>query len=217
MVLGDVPANYEHQKQKAEEVRVEDGSRERLSTDSFLLASNVNTPKSGEKMNTAVTNIGAVDSMDLPQGWTKGKEVSGIAGLGSASSFNAPSNKEIEMTLFDRGTRYSANAAAFHEILSKPPHVLTPKELESLGAILGTYGDSRAFKMSACKTESINGKNVIVIEGNWKEVNHDSYSILANPDGKGETVQEIYFKAPHNDYGAYLNSAKQSMKAIRWK
>lgn len=217
MVFGDVPANYDQAKQKSEEVRVENNSRERLSTDSFLIASNVNTPTNGEKMTTAISNIGSVDHMDLPNGWTKGKEVSGIAGMGSASTFNSPSSKEVEITLFDRGSRFAGNAAAFHQVLSKPPHVLSPKELESLGPILGNYGDDRAFKMASCKTETINGKNVIVIEGNWKEVNHDSYSIIANPDGKGETVQEIYFKAPHQDYGAYLNSAKQSMKTIRWK
>lgn len=164
-----------------------------------------------------ILNIGAVDRMVLPGGWVKGAEQTQIAGQGKSSQFLASGKKDVELTVFDRGRKYQSNASAFKEILEKAPHVLSPKELESLGGILGNYNDARAFKMTACRTEDINGKNVVVIEGIWNTVGHKSYSILANPDGKGETVQEIYYKAPSSEFQAYFNPAMQAIKSIRWK
>ena len=220
MAFADIPAKYDFVQQNTEQIRVEasQSARDRLSTDSFNLLASELTKKTGERMVvTGLSNLGAVEQMNLPAGWTQGEEKTGIAGQGSSKQFLAPGSKDVEITAFDRGRRYSSNAAAFQDILGKAPHVLSPKELESISTILGNYSDSRAFKMSACKTEDLNGKRVVVIEGTWNAVGHESYSVLANPDGKGETVQEIYFKAPAGEYKSHLNSAMQAIKSIRWK
>ena len=170
-----------------------------------------------EKMTPDILNIGAVDEMKLPTGWLKGAEKQKIGGLGTSKQFLAPDKSDVEITFFDRGTRYKANADAFKSMLDKAPHIVSPAELQSISTILGNYNDSRAFQMNSCKTESINGKNVLVIEGQWKATGHKSYSVIANPDGKGESVQEIYFKAPATEYANQLGAAQQSFKTIKWK
>ena len=220
MVLGDLPARYEPSFQftnVAEHARVETDARDRLSADALFLVAHESTRKSGEKMIQDVLNIGAVDKMALPTGWVKGAEQNHVGGQGSTSQFLAPGKSDVEITFFDRGFRYHSNGAAFREVLKKPPHVLSPQELKDLGSILGNYSDPRAFTMSACRTEDINGKRVVVIEGKWNAEGHQSYSLLTDPEGKGETVQEIYYKAPAADYKTYLQPALQAMKSIRWK
>lgn len=220
MAFGDIPASYDFfQQQAREQVQVEasQSARDRLSVDSFYLLAGDLTKRTGERMTTGISNLGAVDKMSLPAGWTPGEEKTGIAGQGSSRQFLAPGAKDVELTVFERGRRYSSNAAAFRDLLDKPAHVLSPKELESISTILGNYSDPRAFTMNACRTEDIGGKRVLVLEGSWNAVGHDSYSVLANPDGNGETVQEIYYKAPAADYKAHVNEAMQAIRSIRWK
>lgn len=168
-------------------------------------------------MDVDVTNVGAVDRLTLPAGWVAGKETNNIGGLGRSQQYTAPGTENVELTLFDRGRRYNSNAAAFKDVLSKPAHDLTAAEQKSLGSILGNYEDTRAFKMSSCKTEDLNGKCVLVIEGTWNVNGHRSHSVLVSPDGTGSTVQEIFYKAPQDQYEKHLPSVQSSMKSIRWK
>ncbi|MBX9568011.1 MAG: hypothetical protein K2X77_03910 [Candidatus Obscuribacterales bacterium] len=227
MIFGE-PMQFDAQPKTMEQLRVDAAaeSRSLLSVDAALyIVARESGEKNkvfsakpgGEKMTPDILNIGAIDEMKLPTGWTKGAEKQNIAGQGTSKQFLAPGKNDVEITVFDRGRRYSANANAFKSVLDKAPHVISPFELQSISTVLGNYNDARAFEMSSCKTENINGKNVLVIEGTWKANGHKSYSVIANPDGKGETVQEIYFKAPEPEYKAQANSAIQSIKSIRWK
>ncbi len=217
MGIGDLPANYEAHTKVSEYRSIEDDSRDRLSVDALYLLAEGRSRKTGEKMKAEIENVGAIDQMKLPAGFVKGAEQDGIAGSGSTKQYLAAANKDVEITLFNHGRRYSSNAEAFKELLAKPPHVLSPAELKSLSTLLGNYADVRAFKMTSCSTQELNGKHVLVIEGKWNANGHESYSLLVNPDGEGETVQEIYFKAPANEYKANLHAAQDAMKSIRWK
>lgn len=221
MGFTDLPAHYEFPKHANEDVRMErsagDEARERLSIDSIYLLANNSAKKSKEAMNINIENIGALDSMTLPNGWSQGEEKSQIGGLGNSRQFTTAGNKDIELTIFDRGRRYESNSAAFKSILTSAPHSLSDSEKESLGAILGNYNDSRVFAMTDCKTQDLNGKRVLVIAGKWSAAEHESYSILVNPDGEGSNVQEIYFKAPTKQYKLYLPQAMQSINSIKWK
>lgn len=217
MGLAELPAQYEYTKSKSEEIRMEQSAGKKLSLDSIYLLANKPDNSKHDLMSTDIENLGAVEKMKLPAGWSKGEQRSGIGGLGHSQQFLLSDSKDTELTVFERGRRYESNASAFKSILAQPPHTLSAAEKEALGPILGNYGDPRAFAMASCKTEDLNGKKVLLIEGSWQELGHRSYSLINNPDGEGQTVQEIFFKAPAKKYELYLPLAKQSIKSIQWK
>lgn len=210
----DLPPVYDWQPQ--EQINhVDNSAKDRLSVDAlYLLASD---PVRKKEAMSQVLNQGAVDKLNLPNGWEKGSEKHGIAGTGSSITYNVGGKADVELTFFDRGRNYPANAGAYKDIVGKAPHELTPAEIQSLGAILGHQGDPRVFKMSSCRTEELNGKHVLVVEGVWNAVGHESLSVLVSPDGSGQTIQEIYFKAPPAEYKQYLPAASDALKSIRWK
>lgn len=226
METGDFPPMYDRP------IRVETTVEARPTTATFsvdalnLLASDSRSTRErliaerlqgANKMDLDVSNVGAVEKLTLPAGWVTGKEVSGIGGLGRSQQYLAPGCTDVELTFFDRGRRYNSNAKAFNDVLTKPAHTLSAEEQKSLGSILGNYEDARAFKIESCKTEDLNGKRVLVIDGVWNVNGHRSHSILVSPDGTGSTVQEVFFKAPPADYTKNLTAVLAALKTVRWK
>lgn len=186
---------------------------DRLRDEAFLVPhSNTNSTHSER-----VQNDGAIEELNLPPGWHKANEQEQIAGLGSASTFHKDKAGDSEFVIFNRNQRYDNDANAFKKVLEKEPHTLSAAEKESMPAILNMYGDPRAFNMHECKTENVNGKSVLIIEGEWTANKNKSLTMLANPDGSGKTVQEIVFKAPSGVYDAEYAKVDKSMKSVQWK
>lgn len=227
METGDFPPMYDRPIRVETRVEARPTTADAFSVDALkLLASDSRSTRERQiaerlqganKMDLDVSNVGAVDKLTLPTGWAAGKEINGIGGLGRSQQYLAPGSTDVELTFFDRGRRYNSNAAAFNEVLTKPAHALSADEQKSLGSILGNYEDARAFKMESCKTEDLNGKRVLVIQGTWNATAHRSHSVLVSPDGSGSTVQEVFYKAPAADYNKHLPAIQSALKTIRWK
>jgi hypothetical protein len=163
---------------------------------------------------------GQINKMDLPPGWVAGEPYHNVGGIGTRSfkEYHPPESPDSSLCFYYRGLPMDAQSGKnFHDILQKPPHTLSQEELASLGEVLRDKKDPKDFTMASARTENVNGKTVLVIEGRYKEIQQDTQEYFVDASGDGRAVQEIYYQAPKDDYPKYLKDARQSMKSIQWK
>jgi len=162
---------------------------------------------------------GQIASIELPDGWIEeAEEPSMFSGGRHSRTFSSPNNSEVRFTFFYRGYPVSeADAEKFSEALGKPPHMVLSAEFHSLSEILGNLSDQDVFKPLISKTDVLNGKTVLVVEGEWLLADQYCQQIFINADGSGTVVQEIFFQAPKLEYARHMKMMKQIFSAINWK
>ena len=172
-----------------------------------------NTPDVSRQQ--AIISTGQVESMNVPSGWVKRASVKLPAGAGLVE-YNPVGHPDIRLNSFYRGHRISDDGAkAFKDCLNEPPHLLKPNELQGLAEAM--RDKAYDFKGTA-KTEDLNGKRVLVVEGRYNdEKKTNSQTIFVDADGTGSAVQEISFTACDKDYTANLMKAEKAFKSIIWK
>ena len=174
-------------------------------------------PKAVKNMNE-INNLGQIARMQMPATWKESaKEESKVAGS-SYREFTADGKPDSKFCFFYRGRRMSeASSKAFHDLLSKPAHVLSSAELKSIGEVLDAKADASVFNTLSARTEDLNGKSVLIVEGRYREKQVDTYAVFVDSDGTGSAVQEMFYQAPKADFMARLKEAKESLKTVRWK
>ena len=175
------------------------------------------TDKSGGKMGTTVS-LGQIDQIDIPPGWQEGTAQKPTGGSSLFREFHPADNPEVRLCFYYRGRRISEEAGqAFHSMLEQPPHVLKPEELQPLREVLREKLNSKDFNLLFAKTEEMNGKRVLVVEGAYNNSQLKTRELFVDSDGTGTAVQEIYYQAPRNDYARFQPAALSALKSIRWK
>ncbi|MBX9568683.1 MAG: hypothetical protein K2X77_07290 [Candidatus Obscuribacterales bacterium] len=168
-----------------------------------------------------LTNLGQIDSMELPSGWVSGKpHVSGEAPEHAATyqEFHPPGDDDCQLGFYYRGRRVSKLAGeTFHKILKQPEHVLTHAEFDLLAEIIGDKINPADFHTASPRTKLIDGKMVLVVDGRYKELDHDNSHMYVDSDGTGTAIQEIFFQAPVKKFAKYEQAAHKAMLSIRWK
>src|SRR4030095_3116550 len=145
---------------------------------------------------------GQVEMMKLPAGWVSGAEKGRTEAAYSYKEFHPEEGPDSMICFFYRGRRAGQDSSkSFRDVLAKPPHALTASEIESIGQILRDKRDPKDFKMTSCRTEDVNGRRVLVVQGRYNEIQEDALAMLidADKDPAGSAVQEIFFQAPAAD------------------
>jgi hypothetical protein len=165
---------------------------------------------------TPAISTGQIESMNVPQGWVARGNVRLPAGA-SLVEYHPPGVDSVRINSFYRGSRLADQTSeAFKNSLAAPPHTLQSKELASLGPLLGDK--TKDFDIYFAKTEDLNGKRVLSVEGRYKSGNQASEkTIYADSDGSGSAVQEISYSAQGREYLKYLTDAENAYKSIVWK
>jgi hypothetical protein len=165
-----------------------------------------------------ITNHGQIAKMTLPAGWEEGPSTSGGIGTRSFREVHPIADPDAKLCFYYRGLPTSAEAGkSFRTVLDKPPHILTRAEIGSLNEVLRGKNDPTVFSPVMIKTEDINGKRVLTVNGRLNEKQADVKSILIDADGSGTVVQEVYFQAPKELYLRYMKAARDAMESIEWK
>lgn len=174
--------------------------------------------KPDPKKTSSIVSIGQVDALKLPPGWKEGQATKPAGGSSSLREFHLPGNREVKLCFFYRGTRVSeAVGKDFQKVIEQAPHILKPAEVESLKEILREKANPQSFKTLIAKTEDIDGKRVLLIEGSHAGSQIETRSIFVDTDGTGTAIQEIFFQAPKPEYTKHLPVATAALKSIRWK
>jgi len=177
--------------------------------------------ESTRNVGAEIVNHGQIDRMTFPQGWVAG-EPAPNPGIGSRSfrEVYRSDDRDSSMCFFYRGLPVNDQAAqTFRAVLSVPAHELTQAEIEPLSEILRfkTPVKSEQFTMTSARTEDLNGKLVLIVEGRYTGGAEQIYEIYVDADGSGRFVQEIYFQAPKEQYERHFKEASDAINSIRWK
>ncbi len=164
------------------------------------------------------TNQGQISDIVLPEGWKAVAQADNVQGNSVYNDYRPTSDSSVRISFFYRGRVTSRTAGArFHALLQEPNHILSSKEIESLKETLRDKGNN-GFSVLSARTDDLNGKRVLIVEGRYDEIQQDNRSIYIDADGTtGRVVQEIYYQAPRDSYLRYLKQAKESMNSIRWR
>jgi len=179
--------------------------------------------QSGEaarKQRNAIAEQGQVASMDLPEGWTEAAAEHSKFGIGSRSmrEFHPDGNSEVKLGFFYRGLKISSEGGqAFRSLLQSSPHQLSTEEIATIRETLQEAANPEYFSLQSAKTEQWNGKQVLIVRGVYKKSQNEIYDIFVDTDGTGQSIQEIFYQAPKDQYLRFLNNAKSAMKSIIWR
>lgn len=162
-------------------------------------------------------DYGQIANMAMPEGWVPGERVNNIVGNSSFRQFHPKNSPEARLCFYYRGRRIAQSAGTrFLQLLSKEPHLLNAKEIAEVAAVLRDKAHA-GFKLFKAKTERINGKMVLIVEGRFVEIQQDARCMFIDTDGSGTAIQELYFQAPSSKYLSYAGQARQAMESILWK
>ncbi|MBI4533723.1 MAG: hypothetical protein HY711_07225 [Candidatus Melainabacteria bacterium] len=167
-----------------------------------------------------VVDLGQISCLKLPKDWVEGSPQKGMVGNSLFRQFSPPGKSDVALCHYYRGRGMNdEDSKAFHDLLAKPPHNLTASELREAGGLLRDRANPQDFSIALARTEDLNGKRVLVIEGRFKEIQHDVYELFVDADSTnpGKFVQEIYFQAPKDDYIKCRKEAMAALQSIVWK
>jgi hypothetical protein len=163
-------------------------------------------------------SIGQIESIILHAGWKKDELERPTGGASMYLKYHPEEQSDTQFAFFYRGKKLNTEESSkFRNLLQKPAHVLSPAELDSIKSVLRDKQNPNDFKMLLAKTEEINGKKVLIVEGHYKEIAEDNRTIFVDADGTGAAVQEIFFQAPKAQYLRYFKSATSTVRSIEWK
>jgi hypothetical protein len=176
-----------------------------------LMASSASLPEAKD--------IGQVADMKLPAGFVPGKQSGGNGGsVSSFQEFHSGSNPDMKVYFEYRGHRMSPGASAdFHSVLAEPAHNLPQPELDKLHEVLQAKGGPSDFQISTAKTQDVNGKRVLVVEGDYLKFGLRARTMYVDSDGTGGAVQEITFQAPTNVFKQNIIQGTKSLESVTWK
>ncbi len=199
----------------------EEGSRNQFLGELMTLVKAGKEAGEGGKSDTRVENHGQIDSMSFPEGWVAGKpqENPGI-GTRSYREVYRQDHPDTVVGFFYRGLPIGDEAALnFRDLLSKPSHTLSEQEKQSIREVLATKTPvgSDQFAFSTARVEDLNGKKVLVVEGQYTKSGDKIRAVYVDADGSGRVVQEIYYQSPKDEYDVYWKEAQRAFQSIDWK
>jgi len=163
-----------------------------------------------------ISGHGQVMRMELPAGWVAGPAKDG-PGARSVREFFPATSPKSSICFYYRGMPISdASAMIFKAMLLEPQHELNEDEFEGLQEVLGNVIDPQAYEKQSARTQNLNGKRVLVLEGHWLEGKRYGMDLFIDADGSGRYVQQIYFIAPLDQYRRYVESVERAFSSIEW-
>jgi len=163
-------------------------------------------------------HVGQVN-IGVPKTWKAYRDVSNSIGNDHYEDYMINGDKDAVLSFYYRGKRCNDySGKAFLKTLKAPPHELTDDEFATLQEIMRVK-NSKVFTKKSARTEDINGKRVLVVEGTQekgKPEEKEEKSLFIDSDGTGTAVQEVFFLAPLNKYREHLAEVNKALSSINW-
>lgn len=164
------------------------------------------------------TDIGQVARLALPEGFVEGKERSGEVGNNHFKDYHLANDPEIQLYFQYRGHRINrAAAGAFRDLLAKQTGTVSADELKKIREVLDDKSNPKDFRVDLAKTQDINGKRVLIVEGFYRLWDLRARTVFVDADETGSVVQEITFQVPSSKIGKHYASGVKALESIQWK
>lgn len=163
-------------------------------------------------MNT-ILEEGQIKHMQLPDGWAD--DATQENKLGFIRSFKSPDCDKVQICHFTKHQLLSLQSnPIFVSLLAMPPHILDEAEWSSIALATYPAGNKRVFDLKESRTETLNGKTVLIIEGFWKEPKLHTYKIVSSMERQ---VEKVYFEAPPEAFFRFLPLVQEAFNTIVWQ
>jgi hypothetical protein len=196
------------------------GSQQQMQQEAALLLDQWLLEESaGANPNPEMRNHGQIAEMTLPVGWVEAPpyRFRGGVGMRSFRKVYPPEAPQVVLGFYYRGLPTTEESArGFHAILSEPPHALRHPELNALAEVLRDKAHREDFAARTVRTEDVNGKRVLVVQGTYTIIQEDCLEIFVDARRDGAVIQEIFFQAPTAEFRQYLPAAKRAFQSIIW-
>jgi hypothetical protein len=175
-----------------------------------------------DSKNSKVTNLGAIGEFTLPRGWkSKGEHGKDDTAHVYNKEFVNPS-ADAKISISYRGTPIRDEAAkAFMDVLNQPEHRLSVDEFKAVSDVLRTRSSEANFVVKNAYTTTIDDQRVLMVEGQVPTKNAlagiDECVMYIPADRKGSVIQEVAYRAPHDTYGAYINTVKSAFENMAFR
>lgn len=172
-------------------------------------------------MTQAIQNLGAIDNLKLPEGWVeeeRGPHETGALEMPEiVRVFHKSAEPRAQICVFFRNQPVTdASAESFRKLLAAAPRKLTKSEVDTVQQVIGRMHWDEVFTTGDAKTEIVNEKTVLIVEGTWKVVDTQTYCMFVDITGRGDLVQEIYYAAPKDIYEKYQPEAVATLSKVTW-
>ncbi|MBZ0186660.1 MAG: hypothetical protein K8F91_10460 [Candidatus Obscuribacterales bacterium] len=213
MSLDEMPIN--DKSDKAVEPPEKDASRqmmlELMEGGKIQIAANQATPNE-------VTNIGQIARLTLPTGFEPGVKRAGTSGNNFFAEYHLASDPDVLLYFEYRGARMSkASSDSFRQLLEGPAHHIKADQLQEFGELLSDKRNPKDFRVDVARTQDLNGKRVLVVEGRYLKHDLQARTIYIDADGSGSAVQEVTFQTPPDKVNQHFLSGVQALESIKWK
>jgi hypothetical protein len=178
----------------------------------------LNMLNSDGKEAPAVNDLGQIAIFRLPAGWKEVlPEKSEWADQSYSCDFSPVHDPSALLSVYFRGSPVSEGTAErFHQLLRQPAHKLCQTEINSINQVLSKLADEDAFQMNSIETANINGRQALVVDGEWKTSQTQFHGLMI-VDESGREIQEVFFEAPVAGFMKYLNEVVEAIRTIEWK
>lgn len=166
-----------------------------------------------------ITKQGAIASITIPEGWIASKAPHESTYLYDKVEVRPPGTMNTRLVFFrpNQATNYRAGLS-FLACLTEAPHELSTSEIDRIRESLGNVGSAMNFQIHNACTQDLNGRKVIIIEGEWT---HGIKFCGIFYDGgagvdRGTVVHQIFFEGPPEEYASLLNCFLVALQSIEW-
>lgn len=168
-----------------------------------------------EKPIEVVKNVGAIGSLKLPPGFVAGVQEDDNRLF---KQYLLGNDHDVKLYIEYRGRRINRKyGAKFVELLNKKPHEVDKKEVYHYSPVFPDQSIKEDFEITLAKTEQINGKTVLTIEGNYLKHKIRARTIYIDTDGTGSAIQQVTFQAPYDKASKYFPGGMTALQSIEWK
>ncbi|MBZ0187898.1 MAG: hypothetical protein K8F91_16750 [Candidatus Obscuribacterales bacterium] len=167
---------------------------------------------------TSITFQGQIEQLDLPDSWKERELAQNELKTFELREFSPSGEEEVKLCFYYRGRQVSEGSGlAFLEILKRPPHLLMKQEIESIVEILEEIAFPESFAPLGIKTEKLNQKMVLIVDGRWRAQSWDTHALYIPADKHARVVQQVYLLSPPSRYPVFLSQFKAALEAISWR
>ena len=164
-----------------------------------------------------VKNDGEIQHMVLPVGWTEKFRHDESQWVSSRRrTFHPEKNEQVKIMIYDRARPISGRSVAAVQVATATAGKLNKAQIDALSEVLGAASLMDAFAFVDVRCEEWNGRNVLMIEGRWNELQENVFWMIVQRKERPSHVQEILFQAPREEYALNLKDARAALKSIVW-
>lgn len=157
-----------------------------------------------------------IEALVLPLGWFEDHPDHGPLPAAFKRRFRSFATPTSEFFIWYRGQPIDAESCEnLMRLLSERAQILTKSKVHSVNRVLGNMAEESVFKTLMIRTETIQNRNVLSIEGRWSN-GYDAYGLFMPEEPGSSTIIELHYQAPKEEFRKNLAAMKAALSSITW-